>query len=171
MKAAGMARVDFADGYCSHIALNGVTAIQCARAMFENPPRFVTALMSLRNAIVAPFGLHRPSSHSRNIHGGKSVGIFPLVFESDDEVVFGLDDTHLNFRIWVSVRPDHTGCSITVSTLVGLNNILGKIYLFCVMPFHRMLSRHLFQRALQHLEATGASLTQTSTDRPAGDRQ
>jgi hypothetical protein len=109
----------------------------------------VTALMATRNAIVRRFGLKTPDSAS---HGRPRVGIFPLISEQPGQVVLGLDDKHLDFRIWVSVRSSASGSDIWMSTLVRFNGVSGRFYLFLVMPFHKLLSRYLLGRAIRLLD-------------------
>lgn len=154
MQACGLQRVDFADGYRCHIAMQGLTALECGRAIFENPPRFAVALMSVRNRIVALFGLKTPEKLHADRSGRRLVGIFPLISEAREEVVLGGDDKHLDFRLSISVCENQEGCEVTLSTLVRTNNLFGKIYLFAVMPFHRFLSRHMLARGLRHIADT-----------------
>ena len=68
-----------------------------------------------------------------------------------DEVVLGLDDKHLDFRIWVSVRENAQGSEIWMSTLVRYNGVSGRIYLFLIKPFHKVLSRLMLRRAAHFL--------------------
>ncbi len=151
--ASGLPRIDFADGYRMHATLTQITALQAARAALENPPRFVTTLMAVRNSIVARFGLKGPE-HLRHSPEQRLVGAFPVISESTDEIVLGGDDKHLDFRIWIAVQPDQAGCTVTLSTLVQLNNRFGKFYLFVIMPFHRWLSRLMLRRGVVRLGAS-----------------
>lgn len=147
----GLVRIDFSDAYQGHVTVPDLTAIQVARAIFENPPRFAIVLMTLRNKIVQPFGLKTSNQFNPARTNHQMVGIFPLVSESPEEVIIGGDDKHLDFRIHVSVHEDESGCELTLSTLVSVNNMFGKMYLFAIMPFHRMLSRHMLGRGLRHI--------------------
>ncbi len=148
----GLVRIDFSDAYQGHVAQPHTTAIQAARAIFENPPRFAVVLMAIRNAIVQLFGLKTPNEldHAGSSH--RMVGIFPLLSESHQEVIIGGNDKHLDFRICISIHENKSGCELTMSTLVSFNNLFGKIYLFMVMPFHRMLCRHMLGRGMRHIE-------------------
>ncbi len=77
-----------------------------------------------------------------------TVGGFPVVAQSPQEVILGFDDKHLDFRISVTVAPDsETGTLVTVTTVVKTNNLLGRAYLTTIMPFHRMIVRHLLENA------------------------
>ncbi|MDO8065265.1 MULTISPECIES: DUF2867 domain-containing protein [unclassified Janthinobacterium] len=64
------------------------------------------------------------------------------------ELVVGGDDKHLDFRIWISIQPSLKGSEVTVSTLVKINNLFGRVYLFIIMPFHKLLTRSLLERAV-----------------------
>lgn len=153
LRNCGLAHIDFSDGYRGRIELATLTSLQVARAVFDNPPHWVMALMSVRNRVTALFGLKSPQQLHEDTAGQRLVGIFPVLSESREEVVLGGDDRHLDFRIWVSVRLDHTGCEVTIATLVCINNSLGRGYLFAVMPFHKILSRYMLRRALRHIAA------------------
>ena len=59
--------------------------------------------------------------------------------------VVGLDDTHLDFRIVVSVEPGQVRCV----TVVRRHNALGRVYFAVVGPFHRRLVPSLLTRAAQ----------------------
>jgi len=60
----------------------------------------------------------------------------------------GGDDKHLDFRIWISIQPGLKGSEVTISTLVKINSLFGRVYLFAIMPFHKLLSRTMLQRAV-----------------------
>lgn len=149
--ASGLSPIDFADCYHGRLPRGGLTALQVAHAMFEQPPGWVNALMAMRNGIVRWFGLKTPQDAAKGT-AGPLVGIFPLVSQSPGEVVMGLDDKHLDFRIWLAVRPVADGSEVLMSTLIRHNGISGRIYLFLVMPFHKLLSRYMLARALRFLQ-------------------
>jgi hypothetical protein len=148
--SSGLKPVDFADCYQGHTSRRGLQALQVAHAMFEQPPGWIEALMALRNRIVRVFGLKTPETVAPGSHGPQ-VGIFPLVSQSPGEVVLGLDDKHLDFRIWLAVRDKADGTEVWASTLIRFNGVWGRIYLFLIMPFHKLLVRHMLRRALRLL--------------------
>jgi hypothetical protein len=147
-QCSGLSRVDFADCYRGRTARRGLTAMEVARAMFEHPPAWVGALMVTRNAVVGCLGLKTPNS-ARASARRPQAGIFPVISDSPGELLLGLDDKHLDFRIWVSVQPVEGGTDIRTSTLVRLHGWPGRLYLFLIMPFHKLLSRHMLARALR----------------------
>lgn len=91
-------------------------------------PGWAAALLKLRNTLVRPFGLKT---------GEPERPIFPTCLESDDELILGTDDRHLNFRIGL-YRQDGR---MFMSTWVHPHNAFGRTYLRLVMPFHILISR------------------------------
>lgn len=149
-QSSGLRPIDFDDCYHGFTPRKGLTAIEVARAALANPPAWAEGLMSARNAIVRVFGLKTPSSLA---DGGPRVGIFPLLSESPTELVLGLDDKHLDFRIWVSLQETSEGTNVWMSTLIRQNGWSGRAYLFVIMPFHVLLSRMMLGRGLRAVEA------------------
>jgi hypothetical protein len=146
--SSGLAPIDFADCYHAQLQRRGLTALQVAHAMFADPPGWIRGLMAARDAVVGRLGLKTAQAAGA---GGAKVGIFPLRSERPEEVVLGLDDRHLDFRIWVSVREAPHGSDVWMSTLVRYNGVSGRIYLFLIMPLHKLLSRHMLKRAARFL--------------------
>jgi hypothetical protein len=147
--SSGLRPIDFDDCYHGFTSRKGLTAIEVARAALADPPAWAEGLMSARNAIVGVFGLKTPSSLA---DGGPRVGIFPLLSESPTELVLGLDDKHLDFRIWLSLQETPEGTNVWMSTLIRHNGWSGRAYLFAIMPFHVVLSRMMLGRGLRAVE-------------------
>ncbi|MEX3950807.1 DUF2867 domain-containing protein [Paraburkholderia sp. EG287B] len=150
IRASGLTHIDFADGYSGQADRTYVDAEQAARAVFADPPHMVRCLMALRNGIVAPFGLRASVDFSDR--GLGKIDVFPIISSTGTEVVVGGNDKHLDFRIWISIQPSPKGSEVTISTLVKINNLLGRAYLFVIMPFHKLLSRSMLQRAVNRRE-------------------
>ena len=147
--SCGWPTIDFADCYHGHSLRTDASAIQMARAMFEQPPAWARALMATRNHAVRWLGLKTPLRVQDGEQDAGNVGIFPLLSQTPAEVVLGLDDRHLDFRIWVRVQNTGGGTEVWSSTLVRFNGWTGRAYLFLVMPFHKLLARRMLARALQ----------------------
>lgn len=131
---------DWADRFTLGLPINNLTAREAARLALEYPPGWVRRLMTLRNALVAPFGLK--SAAEKVATSDTEIGGFPVVSVSDDRVVLGFDDRHLDFRIVIDVRQDRpSGQTLSVMTLVHRNNLIGRLYLAAVMPFHKLIVR------------------------------
>lgn len=115
-----------------------------ARAAFEEPPKSISYLLALRNAVVAPFGLKtgREAGDTR-----EWIGLFPVEVMTADRIVLGFDDKHLDFRVVVDVTPTAGGCEVTATTLVREHNLLGRLYLTTILPFHKAIVPALLKRA------------------------
>ena len=133
---------DWADRFTLGLPVGNLTAREAARLALEHPPGWVRSLMMLRNVLVAPFGLRGAAEKVKN--SDTEIGGFPVISVSDDRVVLGFDDRHLDFRIVIDVRQDRpSGQTLSVMTLVHRNNLFGRLYLATVMPFHKLIVRRM----------------------------
>lgn len=106
--------------------------------------------MALRNRAVSLVGLkdlgslsgvanNKPPSEYR---AGDRVGIFTLFQNTFDEALLGDSDNHLNVVLSVhrAMRPDAQSVTVTVTTVVHVKNVLGRIYMLPVKPMHRIIA-------------------------------
>ena len=105
--------------------------------MFLRLPRGIDGLMKLRNLVVAPLGLKTPT-HTKTIVAD-SIGPFPVISDTPQRLVAGFDDKHLDFRVIVDVTGSVPDRQVTATTLVMTHNLLGRVYLATIMPFHRII--------------------------------
>lgn len=138
-----LAGAQFMDAYRLDVDGAALDARQAAMRMMARAPRWVDALVVLRNIIVAPFGLKTSGAERapRDI-----IGIFPVVSETPERLVAGFNDKHLDFRVVVDVATSGQRQSITATTLVLTHNWLGRTYLAIIMPFHRLVVRAMLQQ-------------------------
>lgn len=127
----------FADTFRIKTDSSSLNAREAAERMFHQQPRWIAMLMRLRNAIVAPLGLKTPS-HAKT-STADSIGLFPVITETPERIVAGFDDKHLDFRVIVDVSGTVPDREVTATTLVKTHNLLGRVYLAVIMPFHRMI--------------------------------
>ncbi|WP_441244116.1 DUF2867 domain-containing protein [Tardiphaga sp. 768_D3_N2_1] len=133
----------FADAFSISIATN-LTAREAAERMLSRSPRWVDALMRLRDLIVAPFGLK--TAHSARQADIDKVGFFPVLSQTPQRLVAGFNDNHLDFRVVIDVAAEGAGQRVTATTVVLMHNWLGRIYLAVIKPFHRMVVRSMLQQ-------------------------
>lgn len=140
---------DFVDAYQVRACLPGLSAMQAADAIIKHPPGWIRQLVATRNRVVSLFQLRTVEIGVDDpLASQRTVGGFPLVAQSEREVVLGFDDRHLDFRISVRVALDGPEATqVTVSTIVKTNNLAGRAYLATIMPFHRLIVRHLLEHA------------------------
>jgi Protein of unknown function (DUF2867) len=139
-----LAGAQFVDAYRILVEGNGLNARKAATKMFARPPRWVEALLNLRNLIVAPLGL-KTSGDGEPSSGGV-IGLFPVLSETPERLVAGFDDSHLDFRVVVDVVSAGSGQQVTTTTLVLTHNPLGRIYLAVILPFHRLIARSMLRQ-------------------------
>lgn len=133
----------FIDAFRIEVGATAVNAREACTRMVVHGPRWVDALLRLRNILVTPFGL-KTSGEGEPAPGGL-IGLFPVVSETPERLVAGFNDHHLDFRLVVEVGGDATGRQVTSTTLVRTNNLLGRTYLTLIMPFHKLVVRSMMR--------------------------
>lgn len=143
---------EFIDGYKGNfIDKNNEINIQSiGKLFFTTGPKWIDKLFKFRNMIVKLVGLKTANNISKrqlqlnNFKGepGEQIGLFKVFQRTDNEIILGEDDKHLNFR--VSLFLEQSGIEpyqkqLTISTLVKFNNKFGKIYFIPVKPFHKKI--------------------------------
>jgi hypothetical protein len=135
--SALLAGAQFVDAYSVAVDDATLDARRAAERMRAHSPRWIEALMALRNTLVAPFGLKRPVPDKPA--ADNAIGVFPVVSESPDRLVAGFNDRHLDFRVVVDVAAAGDRRRVTATTLVLTHNLLGRTYLALILPFHRLI--------------------------------
>ena len=136
-----LAGAQFSDAFGIEVDGRRLDARQAAERMMGRAPRWVDALVRLRNIMVAPFGLK--TSGASAAAPRDMIGIFPVVSQTPDRLVAGFNDIHLDFRVVVDVAIIDAGQRVTATTLVKTHNRLGRTYLAIILPFHRLVARSL----------------------------
>ncbi|WP_342359703.1 DUF2867 domain-containing protein [Terrarubrum flagellatum] len=127
-----------ADSYRLVISGEAIDAIEATRRVLFRAPRWIGGLMFLRNRLVRPFGLKTAAEEALQKRDGFAP--FPVISQSPERVVLGLDDRHLDFRVCVDVEKTRDGRqTVTASSIVRAHNALGRVYLALVTPFHRIV--------------------------------
>ena len=122
------------------------------RFVMAHQPSWIGWLTNIRDAIVACFGLKtaKQLSTSPIDASGHRIAFFKVYSKSDTEIILGEDDKHLDFRLSVLRTPDLSptlGGQLTVSTVVHCHNLLGRIYILVIAPFHRRVVKASLRRA------------------------
>lgn len=131
-------------------------------------PEWAKVLFRIRNMIVSVFNLRTTSDivkENRRVDKkwdtGAKVGIFKVFGNSENEIILGEDDKHLNLR--VSLILEKNGCNerekrITVTTVVKINNRLGRYYFLIIKPIHKTIVPFLLKKKFRQLEADANAL-------------
>jgi hypothetical protein len=112
-------------------------------------PSWVNALMAARNRAVALLGLKNLGVLSQidaakpeaSYRPGDRIGIFTLIDNTPNEVLLGDRDKHLSVVLSVHLarHAAQNVTTVTATTVVHVNNLLGKIYMLPVTPAHRRI--------------------------------
>ncbi len=147
---------DFGDAYAVTVPAREQAPEESFHAIMESMPDWFRNLFKLRNKLVRPFGLIAPESreldqvvqeHAYAV--GDRIGVFEFYGRTEDEVITGADDKHLDFRVSVRRRRSGKVDHITVTTLVKRHNLAGRAYLAAILPFHEMGIRSLLRNAVR----------------------
>ncbi len=120
-------------------------AARLARFMLAEQAPWFHALMGVRDMLVAGFGIKtsKQLQAAAPTEGDDRIYIFRVHAVSANEMILGEDDRHLDFRASVLVRSD----DLVVTTIVHCHNLLGRLYLTLIAPFHRLVVKANLQRA------------------------
>jgi hypothetical protein len=134
---AGFGKIDYCDSYRITQSTSD-SPEQIAEQLFKLP-KWVIGLMILRNGLVRPFGLKTEKEP-------ESATLFPVIDRNDNEMVAGMNDRHLNFRVSILLDSEHS--FIFVTTVVHYNNRWGKVYFLFIKPFHKIIVKSLIKRQI-----------------------
>ena len=139
-----LAGAQFSDAFSVLTEDTKLDARHAAEKMFARSPRWIERLLALRNFLITPFGLKKPVPGRAG--ATDTIGIFPVLSETPGRLVAGLNDRHLDFRVVVDVAASGHGQRVTATTVVLTHNLLGRVYLAVIMPFHRLVVRALLRQ-------------------------
>lgn len=145
-------KIDFADAFAVVFPPGTeVTPEEITGGLFTNLPSWVKHLTTLRDLLVRPLGL-KTGRDFQNDAGSSRVGIIKVQGKTSDAVLVGEDDRHLNFRVLCRVVA-HAGGEreAIVATYVHFNNRLGRMYVFMIKPFHRLIVSGMLGRTARAL--------------------
>jgi hypothetical protein len=148
---------NFHDCYLMPLAHGGRSALDIYLKTVARSPRWVESLMALRNRIVGLFGLKNlghmgslpPLREASAYKVGDRIGIFTLHSATDDEVILGDSDKHLDVKVSLC-KVMHDECeSVAVTTVVHIHNLLGRVYMLFVAPMHRLIAPAVMERGAE----------------------
>ncbi len=138
--------LDFADTFSTTNHKNSLETI--THLIFGTMPKWISRLMYLRNVLVKLFGLktEMAKEFNSNFKPGDVIGFFKIFSVTNNEVMLGANDKHLDFRVSIynSKEPQY---NIKVTTLVQYNNLFGKIYMTLIKPFHVLVVKCMVKQA------------------------
>jgi hypothetical protein len=100
-------------------------------------PGWARFLMRVRGILTVPFGLSNDGPEAED-----KLGVFPVEADTENELIAGFNDRHLDFRISVLSRKGR----VYLATWVHPHNIGGRFYLKAILPFHVLIARNALRR-------------------------
>ncbi len=158
-------KYDYADSYQGTLTDkdNNISPTDIVKAFFTSGPKWVGALLVIRNKIVGVFGLKtgddtpdlQEELDTFACEPNQQLGLFKVFDKSEHEVILGEDDKHLNFRISLLIensKSDPEKKEVTISTTVVFNNWFGKLYFLPVKTFHKLIVKRMLKATIKELE-------------------
>jgi Protein of unknown function (DUF2867) len=147
--------VYFRDSYQAPLSRMELGIVDIFFGIFGHHPLWMKLLLVVRNKVAFLAGLDAPTT-SEILHVeikdryavGDKIGVWPIFSLSEDEVVAGRNNKHMDFRLSVLKVPDGDRTNVVVSTICTVHNLTGKLYLFFIVPFHRHGVQKLMANAL-----------------------
>jgi Protein of unknown function (DUF2867) len=139
---SALPHIDYLDSYAVPLSRPDQSMLSIYAAALGHLPAAFKQLLVLRSILVRPFGIAGVSYQDltqaidpqKAYAIGDKVGRWTLYHQSQDELITGADDRHLDFRVSV-LREGRA--RVVLSTAVMTHNIFGRTYLTAILPFHR----------------------------------
>ncbi|NIJ46059.1 hypothetical protein FHR24_002537 [Wenyingzhuangia heitensis] len=139
-------QIDFLDTFATTNHKNTVTEI--ANLIFNTMPVWIDFLFKIRNVLVSVVGLKtvQPIDYSVEYKIGGYIGFFRIYELKATEIVLGVNDKHLNFRVVVG-KTKSEFYNVKITTLVTYHNKFGMVYMNVIKPFHKLVVKHMVKQA------------------------
>jgi len=139
-----MDRVDYFDSYM--IVKNTPDSVSEITRKLLKMPGWVNALGKLRDLLVKPFGIKTGNDIKKEQMTKSEFNFAPVLYRSDEEIVMGMDDKHLYFRLSVLKVAHRENSEVFLTTIVRFNNPGGRIYFAVIRPFHALIVRTMLKQ-------------------------
>jgi hypothetical protein len=133
------------------------------RLFVSSGPKWIDSLLIVRNKIVGIFGLKTSGQlpdaqqqlNSYKFEVGEQLNIFKLFERTENELILGENDKHLNFRVSLLLEKLGNGINerkLSLTTTVKYNNLFGRIYFLPVKPIHNIIVKISIKEIIRKLE-------------------
>jgi hypothetical protein len=146
----------FCDAYRAPLSAPPATVVDIFFSIFGHHPPWIKTMLLLRNRVAKWCGLSvaadsdiiRPPRLA-TYEVGDTIGPWPIFSITDDELIAGRDNGHLDFRLSILRELQGPRPTVVVSTICITHNAFGKAYLFFIIPFHRWGVKYIMTNALR----------------------
>ncbi|AZA98950.1 DUF2867 domain-containing protein [Chryseobacterium joostei] len=135
---------------------------EVGKAFFTSGPKWGKKMFAFRNKVVSLFGLKTgteatpaKASDDFTCEIGERIGLFKIFGKTNNEIILGEDDKHLDFRVSLLFDKDKGQKDVdflTISTTVKYHNWLGILYFLPVRPFHKLIVSVMLKNMIGQLE-------------------
>ncbi|MEM1321815.1 MAG: DUF2867 domain-containing protein [Bacteroidota bacterium] len=160
MIASALDRIDYQDAFA--IQLKQIQQLPPAKLpplFFRALPKWFGVLIFIRERIASWLGLKTAAGidigrQLKDFTGepGQSIALFHILGNSENEILSGEDDQHLDFRLSFFSTPQAEGTEIMLATTVQMNNWIGKLYFLPVGVVHRLIVPLILKRMARLVE-------------------
>ncbi len=142
------------DTYEALVDIDDKSALDIYLDMVKYTPEWVNYLMAIRNKMTSMVGLKdlghlgeiNTSKNGKSYEVGDRVGIFSVVFISDNEAILGESDKHLDVKLSIYKLGENKQNSLAISTVVHIHNMLGRLYMLFVTPLHKIIAPSMLKK-------------------------
>lgn len=155
---AKKASASYSDSYEIPLTKPMLSAEELYRAIVANTPAWVNLLMRIRECVVPLVGVRKVGllgsgatqvAAAQPVAVGDKIDIFTIWSVTEQEIIVGEDDSHLDFRLSVLKLQEGAADKLVMSMIVNVNNQVGRVYLALVLPFHKVIMRTFLNRAVR----------------------
>jgi hypothetical protein len=116
-------------------------------------PWWIRSLMRTRDAVMGLVGVKTARQiATAAATRGPVIGFFPVLSQGEHELIVGEKDRHLDFQAATFVRAGADGGrELVVVTVVHCHNALGRVYLWVIGSFHRVIVKASLARAIDRI--------------------
>lgn len=156
---------DYVDSY-QNLFLDETDRIditKIGKLFFASGPKWIDGLFTIRNKIVGLFGLKTSGNTTGRqkqldnfkCEKGEQLGLFKVFDKTDNEIILGEDDRHLNFRVSLLLDKFEGKTkqkNLTITTTVKFNNSFGRLYFLPVRLFHKLIVPTMLKGIIKQIE-------------------
>lgn len=156
---------DYVDSYQGSFTdqTNKIDATRIGKLFFTSGPKWMDSLFIVRNKLVGLLGLKTsgniPDRQSQldnfKCEKGEQLGLFKVLDKTNNEVILGEDDKHLDFRVSLFIEKSHDKSeqkNLTITTTVKFNNVFGRLYFLPVKVFHKLIVPTMIKGIIKQIE-------------------
>ena len=151
-----LARASHSDSFETEIPRDSKSIYELYCTVFGHYSWWMKLLLMTRTTAVSVLGINGPkleelvpekAKDTYNI--GDKICRWEIYAQNTDELVVGLQEKHLDFKVSVLRYERNDTLFLCVTTLVFVHNRFGKAYLSTILPFHKLGVQIILKNAKQ----------------------